>query len=98
MEIHATSMHAISTTMLCTEQRWDIMCKKLASQLCQSNKGSFQSVIMSANGILKRQYVHGLRHDVTIAPHSPVPTILHEYHKSKGHQRTIHTFEAIRSY
>ena len=27
-EIHATDMHTISTTMLFTEQKWDIMCKK----------------------------------------------------------------------
>ena len=52
---------------------------------------------MSENDILQKQhYIHGLKHDVTIAPHSPVPTILHEFHDFKCHQGTIHTFEAIR--
>ena len=64
--------------MPCTEQKWDIMCKKLASQLCCSNKSSFKLVIMSENSILqKQQYIHGLKHDITIAPHTPVPAILH---------------------
>ena len=34
METHATDMHTISITMLHTEQKWDIMCRKLALQLC----------------------------------------------------------------
>ena len=52
---------------------------------------------MSASGILKKhQYIHGLQHDVTVAPCSSVPTILHEFHDSKGHQGNIHMFEAIR--
>ena len=73
--------------MLCTEQKWEKMCRKPASQICHGNKSSFKSVIMSVSGILqKQQYVHGLQHDVTIAPHSLVPTILHEFHDSKGHQ------------
>ena len=98
-EVCATDMHTISTTMLCTKQMQDITCKKLASQLHCSNKGSFKLVIMSANGILqKQQYFYGLKHDVTIAPHSLVPTILHEFHDSKGFQGTIYTFEVIRSY
>ena len=58
---------------------------------------AWKSVIMSANGILKKQqHVHGLKHDVTIAPHPIAPTILHEVHDSKGHQGTSHPFEAIR--
>ena len=39
---------------------------------------------------------HGLKHDITIAPNSLEPTILHEFCDSKGHQGTIHTFETIR--
>ena len=55
------------------------------------------SVTMSTSGILnKHQYIQGLECDVTIAPHSLVPTILHEFYYSKGHQGTIHTFEALR--
>ena len=30
VEICATSMHTVSTGMLCNEQKWDKMCKKLA--------------------------------------------------------------------
>ena len=51
---------------------------------------------MSASCILqKQQCIYGFKHDVTIAPHSLVPTILHEFHDSKGHQGTICMFEAI---
>ena len=96
MEMCATDMHTISTTMLCTEEKWDIMCKKLISQLHCSNKSSFKSVIMSANGILpKQQYVHGLKHDIAIALHSLVATILHDFHDCKSHQGTISMFKAI---
>ena len=100
MEICETDKHTVSTTMFCTEQKWDIMCRKLASQLCQGYKSSFKSVIMSLNGILQRQqYMYSLKHDVTMAPCSLVSTILHEFHDSEDHQGTIHTFEAIkRSY
>ena len=40
-----------------------------------------------------------MKHDTTIAPHSLVPTILHEFPDSKHHQGTIPMFKAIgRSY
>ena len=53
--------------------------------------------VISANGILQRQkYVHGLKHDVTIAPHSIEPITLHEFHNCKGHTGIICTFKAIR--
>ena len=95
MEMCATHMHITSITMLSNEKKWD-----LTSQLHHSNKSSLKSVIMSANGVLqKQQYIHGLKHDVTIVPHSLVPTFLHEFHDSKSHQGAIHTFEVIkRSY
>ena len=52
---------------------------------------------MSANGILQKQeYIPGLKYDITTAPQSIIPTILYEFHDSKGHQGTIHTFEATR--
>ena len=90
-------MHTVSTSMLCTEQKWNIMCKKEASQLHCSNESSLKSVKMFENGILqKQQYIHGLKCDITIAPCSVVPIIVHKFHDSKGRQRTIHTFEAIR--
>ena len=54
-------------------------------------------VVISASGILQRQqYVHGSKHDITIALHSLVPVILHEFHNCKGHQGTIYMFKAIR--
>ena len=43
-------------------------------------------VIMSASGILQKNSSHTLKHDVTVSPHSLVPTILHEFHDSKSHQ------------
>ena len=98
-EICATDMHTVSTTMLHTVQMWDIRCRKLASQMHHGNKISFKSVIMSENDILqKQQYIYSLKHDITIAPCSLVPTTLHEFHDSKGHQGTVCTFEAIRHY
>ena len=90
-------MHTVSITMLHTEQWWNITYKKLVSQLCHSIKSSFKSVKMSENGILqKQQNMHGLKHDITVAPCSLVPTILHEFNDSKGHQGTIYMFEAMR--
>ena len=54
---------------------------------------------MSANGILqKQQYTHGLKHDVTMAPHSLITTILHDFQDSKVHQGIKLTFEAIRRF
>ena len=52
---------------------------------------------MSASGILqKHQNIHGLQHDETIVLHKLVPTILHEFQDSKGHQGNICTSEVIR--
>ena len=97
IEICATDIHTISTSMIHTEQKWDIKCIKLVSQLCHNNKSSFKSVKISANHILqKQQYIHGLKHGVTIAPGSLIPSILHEFHDCKDHQGTICTFQAIR--
>ena len=85
--------------MFSTEQKWDIMCRKLAPQLHHGNNSNFQSAILSVNGILqKNQYIHGLKHDITIAPNSLLPNVLHEFHDSKGHHGTICTFEAIRMF
>ena len=96
-EVSANEMPTVSDTMLCTEQKRDIMCKKLASQLCHSINSSFKSVKMSENGIpQKHQYTHGLKHDIAIALHSLVPTMLHEFYDFKAYQGTICTFEVIR--
>ena len=99
-EIYVTNMHTISTSMLCNEQKWNKMCKILASQICHSKKNSFKSVTLYTSCILqKHQYIHGLQHDVAIAPHSLVLTILYEFHDCKGHQGTICMFEVLqRSY
>ena len=54
IKVSANDMHTLGTTMLHTEQEWDITCKKLAFQLCHSNNNSFKSAVMSANGILQK--------------------------------------------
>ena len=95
MEICTTDMHTVSTTMLYTDQKCNITCRKLLSQLHHGNKSSFKSAIMSEIRSYKK-YIHGIKHDVTIAPWSLVLMILHEFHDCKGHQGTIHMFEATR--
>ena len=42
MEVHATNMYTLSTSMLFMEQIWNITCEKLALQLHHNNKGNFQ--------------------------------------------------------
>ena len=84
---------------LCDDQKKDTSCRTLAAQSQYKNKNSFNSVMISPDGFLqKQQYIHGLKHDIVIALHSIVPTILHEFHNSKGHQETILTFKAIRRF
>ena len=96
-DVCATDMHTICIDMLCKEQKQDKMYKNLASQIHHSNKNYLKLFTLSRDGVLqKHQYIHGLEHAVTIAPCALVPTILHEFHDSKGHQGTICTFEAIR--
>ena len=86
-EGYATSMLTVGIDTLQNEQKWDKTCKTLASKIHHSSKNSSKSFTLSAEGVLqKHQYIHGLQHDVTIAPHSLVPTILHEFYDSKGHQ------------
>ena len=69
----------------------DIHCRKLAAQLHYKNKNTFKPVMISPDGPLqKQQYVHGLKYDVTMATHSVVPIIPHEFHDSKQPQGTIH--------
>ena len=86
-EVCTTSMQTISIDMLHNEHKLDNMCKKLAFQICHRNKNSSKSFTLSANGVLqKHQHIHGFQHDVTIELCSLVPTILHEFHDSTGHQ------------
>ena len=89
-------MHTLDSNLLCAEQKWDITCTEFASQSHCGNKNTSYTVVISANGILQQeQYIHCLKHDVTIALHSIVPLILHEFYNCKYHQGTICTFEAI---
>ena len=64
------------------------MCKKISI--------TSMALYLQVVSYKKTNMFHGLQHDVTIAPYSLVLTTLHEFHDSKGHQGTIHTFEAIR--
>ena len=81
------------------QQKKDTNCRNLAAKSCHKNINSFNPVMISTGSLLqKQQNVNGFKHDVIVAPHSIVTTILHEFHNSKGHQGTIHTFEAIRRF
>ena len=71
------------------------MWEKIALELHHGYNSSIMLVIMTTNGILEK-CIHGLKHDVIIAPYSLAPTILHEFYDSKGHEGYIHTLEAIR--
>ena len=83
-EVCATSMRNTGTDTLYSEQKQDKRCKKLASQICHTSKNSSKSFTLSAKGVLqKHQYIHGLQHDITIAPHSLFSTILQAFHDSK---------------
>ena len=60
LEICATDMHTMGNTMLHTEQRWDIMYRKLASQLCHGNKSKttkyFKPSLVALSPIKIRNY------------------------------------------
>ena len=43
-------------------------------------------------------HVYILKHAITIAPSSLIPTILHDFDDPKGNEETIHTFEAMKRY
>ena len=91
-------MHILDSNILHAEQRWEITCKNLTLQFNSGNKNTSNMVVISADSTLqKQQCIHGLKHDVTIAPCSIVPIVLHEFHNCKGHQGIIHMFQAIRS-
>ena len=67
MEVNANKIHTLYSNVLNVEQKWDITCKKLTIQCHCINKYTFWTVVLSANGILHRhQYIHSLKHDVTI--------------------------------
>ena len=79
-------MHIIRIGMLPNEQTWDTMRKILRSQICHGNKTvSSQLLWLQVWYLTKNTDIHGLQPDVSIVPHSLVPTILHEFLDSKGH-------------
>ena len=94
-----TDIQTLNIDRLHAKQKKDIHCGNLATESYINNKNSFNLVMISPDGLLqKQQYVHGIRYDDTIAQHSIVPVILHEFHNSKGYPETIHTFGAIRRF
>ena len=96
-EVNTSKIHTLNSNVLHAEKKLDITCRNLALQSHHSNKNTFDMVVISAGSILQKQhYVHGLKHDITIAPGPIVPINLSEFHNCKGHQGIIHTFEAIR--
>ena len=67
-EVAANKIQTLSTHTLCAKQRKDINCRNLASQSCHKTE-CFHPVMMSTESLLqKQQYVHGLKHDVAVAP------------------------------
>ena len=77
-EVNISKIDTLDGNVLYDDQMWDITCKKLASQSHHSNKDTYSTVVISANCILQNhQSVHGLKHEITIVPHSDVLVILH---------------------
>ena len=74
--------------------------KKETLQSCCGNRSVSTTVVISVNSILqKQQYIHGLKQDVTRAPHSIRSFIMHEFYNYKVHYRTICMLKTIkRSY
>ena len=69
-EVVTNNIQTVSVDRLWTEQRKDINCRNLAAHLYHKNKDSFNSLMISAEGILqKQQCIHRLKHDVIIVPH-----------------------------
>ena len=98
-EMVTTDIQTWSVDKLCTKQKEDIHFRNLAAQSHHKNKNTFNRIMISPYGLLQnQQYVHGLKYDVTVVPHSVLPVILCQFHNSKGHQGTIHTFQAIRRF
>ena len=68
-EVNTSKIHTLNSNVLHAEQKQDITCKKLASQSHCSNQNTFNTVLISADGIpQKQQHVHGLKHVITTAP------------------------------
>ena len=88
-EISATHMHTISTSMLCTKQKWDKMCRNLALQIYHCNKVSYYVCKWYSAKTTISSWVKALCHHSTTFNRTK---ILHEFHDSKDHQGAIHTF------
>ena len=88
-EVLSYKIQTLRTDTLCAKQEKGINCINLAAQSHHKNRNSSNLVMISADGLLqKEQYILGLK-SVVVAPYSVIPTILHEFHNSKGHQGTI---------
>ena len=67
-----------------------ICVKMLVLQIWHSNKNSAKSFTQSADVVLQKHlYIHGFQYEVTLVTHFLIPTILHEFHDSEGHQGNI---------
>ena len=93
-EVVTTDIQNLGINKQCLEQKKDIHCRNFAAQSHCMNKNSFNAVMISPDGLLQKQNIHGLKYNVIIAPCSTMPLILQEFHNSKGHQGTICIFEA----
>ena len=95
-QVNRSKINTLNSNVLHAEHKQDINCKELVLQSHCSNKKASNTVVIFVDGPQKQQYLHGLKHDITITPYSIVVIILPD---SKGHQGTIHVFKAIgRSY
>ena len=97
MEIYATDMHTISASMHCTDERLEKTYMKLVSQICHGNTQKLQVSYYVFKWYPTTTTIHSwlktwCHHSTTFI----IPTILHEFHDSEGHQGTIFMFEAIR--
>ena len=57
-EVVATKIQTFSSDRLCAEQKKDINCRNLAEQLHNKSRNSFNPVMISADGLLQKQYIH----------------------------------------
>ena len=97
-EVVTTDIQTLGIDRLCTKQKEVINCRNLAAQSHYKNKNSFNSVMISPDGLLQKQYVHVLKYDVIKEPSSVLLVNVHEFHNSRGRHGTFHTFETIRRF
>ena len=65
----------------------DTQCRNGGAQSHHKNKNTFNPIMISHDGLLqKQQYIHGQKHNGTVAKDSILLVNLHEINNSKGHQ------------